>query len=341
MSKAAAKRVFLHIGRHKCGTSTLQHFLSGNDARLAELGFHYPRGLRAPVAHHPLAYWFNDAERDRRPEVAGVPLDDAVAAFWREIAAAPGDIIVSSEAFQNIDPARASDAFAGFELDIIVYLREPLDYLLSAYAQRIKGGGSSETLDTFVDRFRPDYADFLDRWQAAFPAARLQVRLFERARLDGADIRRDFLSCLGLPGTAIDGFAYPDTDNNVSIGGPLLEFMRRLNLHGLIDPACRNALYRACQALALANPAYRTRPALPAEMQQAIRARHADSVARVSERYLDQGGMFTEKVFPVGPICHALAAREGKQILDALRNLDPELAESLAGSIGAGRQFFD
>lgn len=58
----AGKKLILHIGRPKTGTSSIQHFLAANAEALAAEGAVYPRaGRRAPdrrglrAAHHALA----------------------------------------------------------------------------------------------------------------------------------------------------------------------------------------------------------------------------------------------------------------------------------------------
>jgi len=51
------KTVYLHIGLHKTGTSTIQFFLANNREKLAELGYLYPF---KQVAHHNLAYLIGD-----------------------------------------------------------------------------------------------------------------------------------------------------------------------------------------------------------------------------------------------------------------------------------------
>ncbi|MCJ9430780.1 hypothetical protein [Kordiimonas marina] len=338
MSEKGAGKLYLHIGRHKCGTSTLQHFLCGSETELAAHGFVYPVALRTPVAHHPLAHFYNP--RAGQPGDNDAEAAAAVHAFWQDVKAAPKSI-VSSEALQNLDPATLVRDLADFDLTIIVYLREPLDYLLSAYAQRVKGGGGTETLDAFIDRFRPDYRDFLMRWQAAFPAAELKVRAFERSGLVGQDIRRDFLHCLGLTAAEAETFSYPDTDSNVSIGGPLLEFMRRINLRGRPDGLLHHSLYQAVQKLAALYPEYRTRPVVPARLQEEIRDRNAASLGWLAGTYFGGLSPFPEKTFPEGEIDHGLSCESCDLIWQRLEENEPSVAEDLRLHVASGGPLSD
>ena len=49
------KKLTLHIGRHKSGTSTIQSVLAGNETLLQEHGYRYPRSGRRGIAHHRLS----------------------------------------------------------------------------------------------------------------------------------------------------------------------------------------------------------------------------------------------------------------------------------------------
>ena len=55
-SKVNLKRVILHIGRHKSGTSSIQHCLNRNVDLLSAAGILYPKhGRGGRVAHHDIA----------------------------------------------------------------------------------------------------------------------------------------------------------------------------------------------------------------------------------------------------------------------------------------------
>jgi len=338
VSEKDTTKLYLHIGRHKCGTSTLQHFLCGSEAELAAHGFVYPEALRTPVAHHPVAHFYNP----RAGQAGDNDVEAAVAirSFWQGVKASPKSI-VSSEAFQNLDPAKLIQDLADYDLTVVVYLREPLDYLLSAYAQRVKGGGGTETLDAFTDRFRPDYRTFLMRWQEAFPKADFKVRAFERSSLVGQDIRQDFLHCLGLTATDAQAFRYPDTDRNVSIGGPLLEFMRRINQRGRPDGDLHHSLYQAVQKLAALYPGYRARPAMPADLQNKVRARNADSLQWLAETYFGGVNPFREKAFPMGAVDHSLSRESCALIWQHLEENEPSVAQELRQHVASGGALSD
>ena len=71
--------LYLHIGFHKAGSTTLQTFLRDNAAALAAAGVDYPEIGREPdaIAHHA-ARQGAEAPRARPPAARGL---------WREVAA--------------------------------------------------------------------------------------------------------------------------------------------------------------------------------------------------------------------------------------------------------------
>jgi hypothetical protein len=277
------KRVILHIGRHKTGTSSLQHFLSENDAALQTAGLLYPRAMRRPVAHHALAYLCNPRIFDRFSESEQHSITKEYAQLREEVSTAPG-VLLSSEAFQNAPPENVA-AIVGVGATVVVYLREQLDYLISAYAQAVKNQRITESLEDYEKRvFRADYDSFLVGWGKALPRGTVVVRLFSEADLTGGDIRRDFVEAIGIERDP-NSFVFGGDDRNVSIGGALLEFKRRLNqtaFDSLIPPA---RLYRLLQKVAKAAPEINTGQAVSERFARFVREKYEESNEAVRRTY--------------------------------------------------------
>src|SRR5207248_9700162 len=92
------RRVLLHVGLHKTGTTALQLFLSNSAEHLQAQGVVYPRSGRPPestAGHHNIAW---QLAGDRRFRSSAGTLDDVAS----EIASWPGDAILSSEDFESI-----------------------------------------------------------------------------------------------------------------------------------------------------------------------------------------------------------------------------------------------
>ncbi|WP_262689472.1 hypothetical protein [Kordiimonas aestuarii] len=315
-------KLYLHIGRHKCGTSSLQRFLAKNTAALEGAGYYYPAHMRQPFAHHPVAHFYAGlyAGEPERPS--------QIERFWADVADHAVSV-VSSEAFQNIDPARLEVALAPFDLTIIAYFREPLDYLISSYAQKVKAGNTAATLEDYAAGFYVPYHDFLSGWQAAFPSAGLRIRAFCRDTLLNADVRHDFLAQIDLPQAVRDTLTFVKEDGNPSIGGDLLEFARTLVPHKQELGEVWWQLYEAVQRVALEYPIYREKPAMPEQVQKAVRDRHAAQMRFFLRDFLPEWPTMAETRVPEGDFRDGLTMRAVNDVYGRVLKADPALKMSL------------
>ncbi|SMF95052.1 hypothetical protein SAMN02949497_2396 [Methylomagnum ishizawai] len=244
------REITMHIGRHKSGTSSLQHFLVKNESVLADLGYLYPKSMRTPkVAHHSLAEFFKNSYQRKCSDKEWMVLDNECKLFLKEIDGA-SKILLSSEAFQAVKPSEVKDFF-GPAVNIIVYIREQFEYLISSYAQAVQNQKITLTLEEYEKRFFYDYSRFLKSWEDAFPTGKTTVRIYDRAELAEADIRLDFILALGLKK---DNFIFDVEEKNPSIGGILLEFKRRLNMMDFESIVSAGKLYEILGKAAAINP---------------------------------------------------------------------------------------
>jgi hypothetical protein len=61
-----ANRIYLHVGRHKSGTTQIQRFLKKNRPLLAEQNIDYPLPLDDDEAHHAAAIYLYDLDTEAR-----------------------------------------------------------------------------------------------------------------------------------------------------------------------------------------------------------------------------------------------------------------------------------
>jgi len=269
MSRGAGlRRLILHVGRHKTGTSALQAALAAGRDDLARQGVVYPRlppataeVLGAPSAdsHPTLARALNPGwgPHDGLPVLAR--------AIGEQIRATPeaDTLLLSSEAFQNLrDPALVQAYVADLgvaEVRVIAYLREHLDYAMSSWRQGLQAQGRFRRFSRYAGRMK-DLGPFVALWQTV---GRLELDWYDAALARHGDIVADFLDRTGL-----ELPARPAGRPNPSIGGNLL-YARLL--------ACRDARpflpYAAMERLAAAERGFRQPPrisdALAAELREA------------------------------------------------------------------------
>ena len=216
------KKLILHIGRHKSGTSSLQEFLHINTDKLNKLGYHYPLTGRAnKVAHHSLAALLNPKlhkDIDLRIQ----------SRFLKEIDSCH-TVIVSSEAFQNVQNVNlVKSFFRDFDMQVVCYFREYLEYMQSSYAQLVHNSPYSKSFDAFIEESKLSYSTFYNRWLGISSA--FSIRYFNRDFLVNNDIIDDFCAALNVD---CSNFTRPEKERNTSIGGNLLYFKLLINKAGL------------------------------------------------------------------------------------------------------------
>jgi len=141
------KKVVLHVGPSKTASTTVQKFLSEYDAGAS---FHYPRWgwTRPDAGHHNLAYEMRNDPRFN-PELGGL---DRLA----EDLATGRNLFLSSEDFPIFAPAMKKvkdicDA-AGYELEVLFFVRDPIARLNSMYTQQIKTFVENSPFPDFINR---------------------------------------------------------------------------------------------------------------------------------------------------------------------------------------------
>ena len=179
------KRIFIHIGTHKTGTTSIQFFLTEQRERLRNCGILVPHAgtgiADAPAGHHNIAY-----------ELCNHPSYDAklagVAGLIKELRESTEPAaVISSENLQFlhtlpeqlVDLDQTLDSI-GYDRTYMVFFRNIEDYFISLYSQlkatgRLPDGNyqllyeQMKTKGYIVDRiqryFEFDYARFTRDWQ--------------------------------------------------------------------------------------------------------------------------------------------------------------------------------
>jgi hypothetical protein len=224
------KRLILHIGSPKAGSTSLQGFLRDNRAALARVGVDAPEfGAKDAAKQAELRLVLGEpAGREQR-----------LAGLFARLEALPGDTaILSAESLAAIpEEAAAPEALAwaardaGFEVDVLAFVRAPHLFMNSSYAQHTHNFREDAPFARFVDRMiddrRFDPGRCFGPWSRVF-GERFHPMPFTRARLaDG--LERVFFRAAGLGDRllAAEGLV-PLVHANAS-GGPLtVELFRRL-----------------------------------------------------------------------------------------------------------------
>lgn len=169
------KRIFLHIGLHKTGTTSLQDYLSFNSTWFGEQGYFVlprQRFLEYRGAKVDMGSGIGGQHaipNDLRLNEDFKPLD----AFLSHFEASGKDhAIISTEGFDRLQPPCIDRLFSrlnNYEVSAILVLRHPLDLARSVYCSR--GGGVKATGRNFLkwsvyNNRMFDYANLIDDWAA-------------------------------------------------------------------------------------------------------------------------------------------------------------------------------
>ncbi len=183
--------IYLHIGRNKAGSTTLQDFFVKNAATLEQHNIHY--GLYGHL-------------KDSVPGILGFDFPTAIADYAR---ANPGKSILISHEFmlpwEAIHAEIMAEELHGLPVKIIVHIRPYPSWICSNYAQDIRIGESDRNFDDYFESFRPKLSVWPDlrRWGELFGWRNVVVRLVDARHTPWHDLTSDFLAIMGL-NTALD-----------------------------------------------------------------------------------------------------------------------------------------
>lgn len=246
-----AKRVVIHVGLPKCGSSSVQLRLAGARAELAAAGIGYP--LTDPATGHPL---LDPPEPEAclpqhmrlsglltRAEGQGV-LAALLDAFE---ASGLGTLVLSSESFIRRAHLYADDALAalhGYDVAVVLFVRRRDQWLLAMYKQAVRA---------WERRWRGSFDRWLDdppHYEHNTQALRLADMAERLARLSGGrlhpfdlDAPGDALSGMGEV-LGIDLSGLPDA-GRVHRPGTLLDAQRRGGLCYNASPSDAATLFLA------------------------------------------------------------------------------------------------
>jgi hypothetical protein len=229
-----ARRVLLHVGLPKTGTTYLQTALWDNREALAR------QGVLLPGTSSRDHLWASGALRDdpridRRGPQARHAWDRLVA----EIRAWDGTAVVSHEFFAPAaaeQARRAVEAFGEAEVHVVVTARDTLSLVTARWQEFVKNG-STVPIDGYPVREETDpvddwdwgsldLADVLERWGSAVPHERVHVLTLPKPTEPRQTLWLRFTALLGADPGELAG---PGSGTNESLGVVEVELLRRVN----------------------------------------------------------------------------------------------------------------
>jgi hypothetical protein len=213
----------LHIGRHKCGSSSIQSFMSGNAERLRELGVLYPGIGRNRDAHHQLAQQLRNGDFGSIDQIAALKADHA-----------DDCVVVSSEGLWQLRESEVAELRARTarqNVMIVLYIRDLAGWIPSRYNEYTRRGINLLNFDEFYERHNLSnglrIVSSAELWARSFGWENIRVRSLDKRSLTGGTLVDDFLSLFGLSLVDFGGADAAGLEpRNLSLGWKVLEVLR-------------------------------------------------------------------------------------------------------------------
>jgi len=194
-NRDARRTIFVHIGTHKTGSTSIQHFLTHNAAALGREGILVPAAGRHLFGHHHLAW-------ELRKDVRLAGATGHVSRLIEELRDASCDkAIISSEDFEYLVryPAELRRFVrllrdVSFEPVFVVFFRERAGYLESL-AAALRNHGVTHEIEWYREQLRKDDAILVrDDWWFDFDRDRFSSTWTE---ITSAELRAfDYDACV-------------------------------------------------------------------------------------------------------------------------------------------------
>ena len=230
------RKIFLHIGAPKSGTTYLQKILDANRAALRQAGLLYPS-----VSHFVASQDLRDMQfkRHSNPRVSG-----AWSSLVAEVERWPGNAVIDHELLAAATPkhiARAINDLRFADVHVIWTDRDMARQLPAAWQESIKNR-ETITFAHYIEAVRAkppaggrqrrifwslhDAPAILARWSRDLPADRVHVIPVPARHADRLELWRRFARVLGIDPKR---YAVPDGNLNSSLGAAEAAALRDFN----------------------------------------------------------------------------------------------------------------
>lgn len=195
-SQIKKKKVYIHIGSHKTGTTSIQASLFDNRRELKRDGYH----IVCSESPKRMMDRGNSSGFIKKGKIKKFPTNK--------------NVIISSEFLFNLNAEEIKEFIAGLNLNkhevkVIVYLRNQVDFYMAMKSQgaknpfigRVYGHNYSDS-DFLVTDEIISYMDYLgkvEEWEKNVGINNVIVKIFDRTLFKNGCIVSDFCGVIGLP----------------------------------------------------------------------------------------------------------------------------------------------
>lgn len=286
------RKLFLHVGCGKTGSSALQNWLRENSRQLWNERISYPLH-----AQEKARSWSIIGQRRRDGyEITsgnGVRLHEAALSgnageiIEHDIGSGGRDILYSSERLQNIKPSqlvRIRESAEKFGLDtvVIIFVRDLYDVMYSLYLQLVKRQGYARGFHEFgLGVGMPQQFKVLRDYEGIFD----DIRVFHYDSERKLGIDRAFLRALGVSADRVPPMDRRTVNRSLSVVEA--EVLRRANgvVGGVVSDGGRAFSTDVSDSIIYRTPERETEVFLDSDVLESFESRFGEEVRRVNERY--------------------------------------------------------
>jgi len=227
------KKLFLHIGAGKTGTSAIQSQLAINKLELEKNNYYYPEANNDDAAKDFKITSGNAIELGlllKKQTIDKWTIERLISEYIKY--AKMRDVILSSEVLEdyNIENAKAFKETAntlGYEVIIIYYIRAIADHAVSAYHQHIKRNKYIKDFSFMIKRgYQNRFLTVIRKSSSTFGRENIIVKNYDYVK---ENIFKDFLSNI-LKISNIENFKIDNRKVNRSLTDFEIALMRHMNV---------------------------------------------------------------------------------------------------------------
>ena len=205
-----ATTIYLHIGVHKTGTTSIQQtmkrqreMLLGHDINYLGMRENHGAVFLSLLSDAPERYRRNVDKRNDTPEKAAAYNERNEQELLELLSAnRSSKLLISGEGLSLLPPASVAkmkeilDPYAD-AYRIIVYVRDPYEFTSSSLQQHFKAGYALD--DPNLPLTLPRYRQKIDKYIRLFGRENVDIRIFDPKRFVGGNLLTDFLTAMGAP----------------------------------------------------------------------------------------------------------------------------------------------
>ena len=201
-----AKKCYVHIGMHKTGSSSIQETFCGEKFKSGKIKYFPILGPNHGVGFKKLFPHIRSTEELRKLEFeSSLPLlkeniyMNLIYKTAKELE--NENIFFSGEDFSNTTYVvdLVNHIFPNHEIELICYVRNPIDFASSGFQQRVKGPGvHSFNREINFNNLIPDYRKKFEPYVKNNKISKLHIKEYKRSNLIGGDVIDDIAKIMKL-----------------------------------------------------------------------------------------------------------------------------------------------